>query len=433
MAFTTVPYSGKLVLNANDISWCSVSPTKAFLIYSGWTEGLNAGQRKLIIQAVYFNGKNPATFGPACSVGIIAGTWNTMPQIASLTDGRLFVTMRESNLTFSYSVFNVEAGDLVSLSYKHGTLFTNLGAQCPVAVEALTANKVLAAQTANASNTYQLITVGESELTITIVGGATVLTAHTNNGQTGTAIQLTGHSIKRDLDGNILVARSFIGNTVSSLDTNGIALTKFDKDGTPLYYGNLSAVMAGGVDVNGTQKGKDLLPITATHVLALGAKTGALGYGGAVTGENTFTRLTLSASNGASGSAGDSIAYRDATVAMFVDAIWLDDDYFFAMAFNRCPDGQVGIRAPAQWDSLFRKASPQVAYIGKYNKDSNSLVMADSMPLALPGTQSYATSQTKFLHRISNTEVAIIQPTYTDDSGVSAAQYYEINVTVIGA
>lgn len=430
MAFTTVPFTGVLVASGLDVNWCSVSPTKAFLIYTGWTGPLlGQGQRKLFIQAVYFNGKNPATFGPACSVGVVATTTQIYPYIVSLTDGRLFVSFRENGLNFSYSVYNVEAGDLVSLSYKHGTTYQQHGNAAHIALAALDGNKVLSTQFLNNTNDYVRITVGATSMTLETITGYT-LVAYGYSGATVQISQLTGHSIRRDRAGNILIARSFVGSIASgSVSTNGIQYTTFDKNGVPLRYGTAPHSSVGGVDYSGVQKGKDVIPISSDKLLALGAKSAAGTGSGSAGGENSFARLSLGAASSFALTSEDQITYRDNSQMLFADIIWLDDDYFFAFGFKIPPSNTLGERSGGTWNAATAHMAPEVVYIGKYNKDSNSLVMADSMPLVLPDVSYSGSPQTNFLHRISNTEVAIIQP-----AGLaSPANSYEIRVTVIGA
>lgn len=429
MAFSTVPFTGVLVAGGLDVNWCSVSPTKAFLIYTGWTGPLlGQGQRKLFIQAVYFNGKNPATFGPACSVGVVPTSAALFPYIVSLSDGRLFVSMRDNGALFSYAVYNVEAGDLVSLSYKHGTLFTQSGNNTHIAMAALDGNKVLSTQFNTNNNDYVRISVGASSMTFETITGAQLL-AYNYVGTPVVLQNLTGHSIRSDRAGNILVTRSFYGAMQAGSPTNGVQFTTFDKDGNVLRYGRANPTLVGGVDYNGFMKGKDVIPISASNLLSLGATSAAGSAAGSAGSEIGFARITLSATTGGEITPSEHISYRDVSPFLFADVIWLDDDYFFAFGFKTPSANVLGVKEAGIWNAADAHKSPEAVYIGKYNAASNSVVMADSMPLALPDVSYAGSPQTNFLHRISNTEVAIIQP-----AGLaSPANSYEIRVTVIGA
>lgn len=425
MAFSTIPFAGTIQNNVLDFNWCSVSPTKAFIVFTGTTTA--PAVRKLFIQAVYFDGKNAATFGPACAVMTVSSTGYTFPSIAALGDGRLFVTLQETSATtFSYLVLDVANGDMVSLSYKHPALFTQFGNGGHINVVGLDSNKVLTTQFSSTTNDYQVITVGPSSLSFQNLTGALLYAASAGD-NIGPITQLFGHTIRRDYAGNILIARAYVGSSISGGITNGVQLTTFTKAGVPSRYGMLLASPIGGVDNSGRHHGRDIFPVSTATLLSLGAKqAGGAVADGSIGGENGFTRLFLSVTNSAWVGSDSLIPWRDTTPVKFDDVIWLDDDYFFAIASLMSTSALLGARGGATWSVAPSNACKQVAYIGKYNKNANSIILGDAVPLALPGSQYYATVQSHFLHRISNTEVAILQPSYNGSN-------YELNVTVIGA
>ena len=288
-------------------------------------------------------------------------------------------------------------------------------------------NKVLSCYLANLStNAYHVLTVGTDTLTVATVTSGSLTTRSTNGYSVlYTPTALIDHSIKRDRNGNILVARAVIGANYSSYLTNGICLTSFNKDGAVLYAGQMEPSQTGGVDATGYQKGREIIPVRANIMLDLGA-TDSSGQG-SINGINTFAKIILGSTGDARlNGVYDPIPYRDFAPVLFHDAIWLDQDYFFALATS-APSGYNGIRNGASWSATAITAMAEVAYIGKYNEASNSVVMSDNMPLALPNKTYNGTPVSNFLHRISNTEVAILQAAWVQSS------LYELNITVVGA
>ena len=426
MSFTSVPYAGAFDLDPMRFSWCSVSPTKGFLVFSGNTAA--PVTRKLFIQAVYFNGKAAPTFGPACAVGTLPFTGYLQLSIVSITDGRLVVTMKEDNINFSYSVYNVDEADQVSLAFKHPTLYAQpSGVEVPMV--ALNNNKVLSTYLVDLSyNRYHTLTIGATSLTVANTSTYGTLQCKATNGVAINSVPtlLLGTSIKRDRNGNIFIARALAGPPYSGLLTHATVLSVFNKDGGFLYGGQLDAQTVGGLDAYGCQKGREILPITQNIALNLGATDA--GGNGSTLGVNSFVKLSL-------GSTGDfrvvpepPIVYRDASGVLFHDAIWLDQDYFFALATDTSSSTAYGgVRNGWSWSNSIVEFRSTVAYIGKYNQDSNSVVMSDNMPLALPCLIYHGSPVSNYLHKISNTEVAIVTIVRTAGNG------FEFNVIVVGA
>mgnify|MGYP003365357432 CR=1 FL=1 len=426
MSFTSVPYAGAFDLDPMRFSWCSVSPTKGFLVFSGNTAA--PVTRKLFIQAVYFNGKAAPTFGPACAVGTLPFTGYLQLSMVSITDGRLVVTMKEDNTNFSYSVYDVDEADQVSLAFKHPTLYAQPnGYEVPMV--ALNNNKVLSTYLLDFNyNRFHTLTVGATSLTVANTSTYGTIQCKATNGAAinSTPNILLGTSIKRDRTGNIFIARAFAGPLYSTLLTHATILTVFNKDGGFLYAGQLDPQTVGGLDAYGCQKGREILPIMQNIALNLGATD--VGGNGSVIGVNSFVKLTL-------GGTGDfrvvpepPIAYRDTAGVLFHDAIWLDQDYFFALATNTGSSPTYGgVRNGGSWSSTAGDFRATVAYIGKYNQDSNSIVMSDNMPLALPCLIYHGSPVSNYLHKISNTEVAILTIVRTAGNG------FEFNVIVVGA
>lgn len=426
MSFTSVPYAGAFDLDPMRFSWCSVSPTKGFLVFSGNTAA--PVTRKLFIQAVYFNGKAAPTFGPACAVGTLPFTGYLQLSMVSITDGRLVVTMKEDNTNFSYSVYDVDEADQVSLAFKHPTLYAQpSGVEVPMV--ALNNNKVLSTYLVDLSyNRYHTLTIGATSLTVSLSSIYGTLLCKATNGAAINSVPntLLGTSIKRDRNGNIFIARSLAGPPYSTLLTHATILSVFNKDGGFLYGGQLDAKTVGGLDAYGCQKGREILPITQNIALNLGATEA--GGSGSTLGVNSFVKLSL-------GSTGDfravpepPIVYRDTSGVLFHDAIWLDQDYFFALATTTANSTTYGgTRSGTSWSNSASEFRATVAYIGKYNQDSNSVVMSDNMPLALPCLIYHGSPVSNYLHKISNTEVAIVTLVRTAGNG------FEFNVIVVGA
>lgn len=446
MAFTTVPFSGPLVADPLNFGWCSVSPTKAFLIFTGWTGAtVGAGTRKVFIQAVYFNGKAAPTYGPACAVQNIAYTGNLFPNICALADGRLLVTMNETSATFSYYVFDVNGSDQVSFSFKSGTPITpawTQNASYGVALALLSGNKVIAGNQTSATQgaqTYQIVDVGATGFTLTSVACGSAWCLDRSNGIRKAHIYFATQLFRRDRNGKLmgirgLVASSFVSGS-NSYQPFGYAFASFDDQGVPQFYAGDDGLVITGVagfhDDGGLQKARDMLPISPSTILSLGA-CDTIGRGSLLPKSN-FVKLTIGKQEALETNqiaATAETPWRDTGRTVFLDVLWLDSEYFFALS-RFASTANDDIFTPTAFSANASYSRAQMAYVGKYNADTGSIVLGDAAPIALPTRCNNTQPGGQYLHKISNTEVAIIEVTQKDDDAASAI--WELNVIVVGA
>lgn len=455
MAFSTVSFTGPIVNVEQNFTWCSATPTKAYIMYTGWTgAAVGQGIRKLFIQAVYFNGKNAPTFGPACAVYNIPHTGHIVPSMCVLGDGRILASVGEgAGTSYSYYVFDVDSSDRISYAFKTGTAFTPLfaynGYSFP-ALEWLSGNKAISSHPAgrvsasSTENNYQLIEVGETGFTFTTVAAGrapTMATPDTTTRYQGITQQAIA-MFRKDRNGKVMGIKAYNGATYSISSQQyqpfSYAFTSFDDQGAVVNSASDSNLknksLAGQHDKSGLQKARDCLPLSSNSLLSIGAPDSA-GDGTMInssTGRGNFVKITLSGiqTNDADAdkiSASTAQAWRDTSSIMFQDVIWLDNEYFFALA-----------RAGAQanddlivnygWESALSQLRAEKVYIGKYNESTDSIILGDAAPLALPLNVGRYQGTGKYLHRISNTEVAILQLAQSED-----ATAWEINITVVGA
>lgn len=251
---------------------------------------------------------------------------------------------------------------------------------------------------------------------------------------------LSNSMFRKDRNGKVMGMRAMEGPRYSigsqGYDPYGYAFTSFDDQGVVQFTAGDSNLvnqgMPGAHDRYGYQKAREILPISQNTLLSLGCTTPD-GNGPMPTGRNTFTKLTLlgkqTAVNAGGMTASAETPWRDTSSIMFLDAIWLDSEYFFAIA-------RVGASATDdstlsyQWTVTAGNQRDCKVYVGKYNEDTGTIILGDAAPLPLPTRVCY-TYFSPMLHRISNTEVAIIQVCQVEDQQQPAVQ--EINITVVGA
>lgn len=447
MAFTTVPFTGPIVATPLNFGWCSASPSKAFIIFTGWTGAtVGVGTRKLFVQAVYFNGKAAPTFGPACAVANISYTGDLYPNICALADGRLIATVAESVYTFSYFVFDVNDSDQVSFAFKSGAplmvAMTNASFY-GIPLTLLSGNKVLTGFTPGGGalyeNNFQIVDVGATGFTLTTAKAGAAYTFSRLAQQLKNPNYYQTQMFRRDRTGKLMAIRGIQGSSYvvssQSYAPYAYSFTSFDDQGVPQFYADdhglsftAPGTNAGFHDDGGVQKARDMLPISPSTLLSLGAVS-PVGQGTMASRFN-FVKITIGKQENTETNQITATAetpWRDAKPVMFLDVVWLDSEYFFALARvansinddTDMPNG-FGVTASAARDHL--------AYIGKYNDTTGSITLADASPITLP-TRCYALQPGgSFLHKISNTEIAILSV-----AQIGTTSVYELNVTVVGA
>jgi hypothetical protein len=448
MAFSTIPFTGPIVSDPTNFGWCSVSPTKAFIIFTGWTGAtIGTGTRKLFIQAVYFNGKAAPTYGPACAVQNIAYAGALFPNIVALGDGRLLATVNETAAAFSYYVFDVNGSDQVSFSFKSGAPITpawsNVGCY-GVGLALLSGTKVLSGNQTSATSgaqTYQIVDVGVSGFTLTPVPVGSAWCIDRVDRQRKAHSYFQTQLFRRDRNGKLMAIRSLFAPSYVSGQNNiqpfGYAFASFDDQGVPQFYAGDDGMFAitaalGGHDDSGMQKARDMLPISPSTILSLGAVDN-LGRGAALPKSN-FVKLTIGKQESLETnqiSASAETPWRDTGKIFFLDVIWLDTEYFFALARTATAVSDDVIVANTFQTTGTTNSRDQMVYIGKYNDTTGSITLGDASPLALPTRCSNTQPGGQYLHRISNVEVAILEVTQKDD--VPTNNSWELNVIVIGA
>lgn len=457
MAFTSVSFTGPLVADPRSFAFTSVSPTKAFIMYTGWTgPAVGQGTRKLFIQAVYFNGRNAPTYGPACAVYNLSYTGIIMPSLCVLSDGRILAVVLESATSFSYFVFDVDGSDRATYSFKSGspiaTALNGVTYAAPT-VAALADGKAISSHptgnngSGSYANFFQLITVGATGFTLQQVN-AGIAPCRSNSDTTNNPkgwVNISTTLFRKDRDGKLMAIRSMWAADYSvssqSYSAQGYGFTSFNDQGVVQNSagdsGLINLKLAGGHDNGGFLKGRDMLPISANSLLSLGAANsdGYASNNAAATGRNNFVKITLSGiqvdySNNTHITATVEQSWRDTSSVVFQDVIWLDNEYFFALA-------RVTGATPASdesqngytWTVAAADARDCKVYIGKYNEATGSVTIADAAPLPLP-TRIAKAYCSPMLHRISNTEVAILQVCQVENVSTGIA---EINITVCGA
>lgn len=447
MAFSTIPFTGPIVSDPTNFGWCSVSPTKAFIIFTGWTGAtIGTGTRKLFIQAVYFNGKAAPTYGPACAVQNIAYTGQLFPNIVALADGRLLATVCETAAAFSYYVFDVNGSDQVSFSFKSGTPITPAwtNTQCyGVPLALLSGTKVIAGNqptAGNGSQFFQMVDVGATGFTLTTIPCGQAWCMDRSDRQRKAHSYYQTQLFRRDRNGKLMAIRSMFAPTYVSgqntISPYGYSFASFDDQGVPQFYAGDDGMVAAGTalgmhDDQGMQKARDMLPISPSTVLSLGA-VDSLGRGASLPKSN-FVKLTIGKQEGVENnqiSTSVETPWRDAGKIFFLDVIWLDTEYFFALARTSTGVSDDTILANA-FGTTAANSRDQMVYIGKYNDTTGSITVGDASPLAIPTRCSFSQPGGQYLHRISNVEVAILEVTQKDDVPTNTA--WELNVIVIGA
>lgn len=398
MAVTTRPFiNGAIGTSTRAISWCPISPTKIALVY--WA--ISGGVKRYFVQAVNFEGGEPIYSDP-CQVAVQTITANSdaaMMRMAKIADDRLVLVVPEIAASSGLGLHSYHSAILIKVNSDNTfeTLMkapmwvtsgqsNSLQAQLPVLASVGNGTAYFGGQAttaqgsgyAYASLTLFKLSVANDVLTVTGGIGSPLLST-----QDPSQYPYFVHA-RRDITGKPWIFQYGSTGVFWQLDLPGLVAPN----------GNC-------VTIGGQSDGKALLPIRGDLFLSLPS------------GTNMTVRKMTRTGNVPTGAVSGIAAVAtlqtgfDVTNHGVEDAIWLNDSGMFmfllsegalAMAHNNLVTGA---------ETLARMSTNIKLLIGQYNEATNTITMADKVPMPI-GLSMSKVKYDSMLHKIDESTVACI-------------------------